>query len=148
MEAMTGNDKKERVALNRLADAFVDDILQASDEEILAEFTESHGDPAKNAADMRALFERTVLATNKRRLKAARAGVAANRTPANVAPAIDITEARQRLSRILASVAPNVKLTLAARKENELSDSDVFGMLEDLQELGALPPDDDKGGQR
>jgi hypothetical protein len=55
---------EERVALD------VDDILQASDEEILAEFTESHGDPAKNAADMRALFERTVLATNKRRLKA------------------------------------------------------------------------------
>jgi hypothetical protein len=32
---------EERVALD------VDDILQASDEEILAEFTESHGDPAR-----------------------------------------------------------------------------------------------------
>jgi hypothetical protein len=148
MEAMTGKDKKERAALARLADVFVDDILQASDEEILAEFTESHGDPAKNAADTRALFERTVLATNKRRLKAAQAGVAANRIPANVAPAIDIAEARQRLHRILASGATDAKLTLAARKENELSDSDVFGMLEDLQELGALPPDDDKGGHR
>ena len=46
-------------ALNRLADAFADDILGLSDEEVLAEFTDSHGDPAKNAADMRALFEKT-----------------------------------------------------------------------------------------
>jgi hypothetical protein len=150
MEAMTGKDKKEHAALDRLADAFVDDILQSSDEEILAEFTESHGDPAKNAADMRALFERTVLTTNKRRLKAAQAGVAASRTLARVTPvpAINIADARQRLRRILASGTADAKLTLAARKEDELSDSDVLGMLEDLQELGAMPPDDDKGGHR
>jgi hypothetical protein len=150
MEAMTGKDKKERAALDRLADAFVDDILQTSDEEILAEFTESHGDPAKNTADMHALFERTVLATNKRRLKAAQAGVAASRTLARVTPvpAINIAEARQRLRRILASGTADVKLTLAARKEDELSDSDVLGILEDLQELGVMPPDDGKGGHR
>jgi hypothetical protein len=150
MEAMTGKDKKEHAALDRLADAFVDDILQASDEEILAEFVESHGDPAKNATDLRALFEKTVLATNKRRLKAAQARIAASRTLAKVTPvpAINIAEARQRLRRILASGTADVKLTLAARKEDELSDSDVLGMLEDLQELGAIPPDDDKGGHR
>lgn len=147
---MTGRDKKEPAALDRLADAFVDDILQASDEEILAEFTENHGDPAKNAADTRALFERTVLATNKRRLKAAQAGVAASRMLSRAAPvpAIDIAEARQRLRRILASGTADVKLTLAARKEDELSDSDVLGMLEDLQELGVMPPGDDEGGHR
>jgi hypothetical protein len=149
MEAMTGKDKKTRSALDQLADAFVNDILQASDQEILAEFTESHSDPA-NAADMRALFERTVLATNKCRLKAAQAGVAASRTLGRVTPmpAINIAEARQRLRRILASGTADVKLTLAARKEDELSDSDVLGMLEDLQELGAMSPDDDKGGHR
>lgn len=148
---MTGKDKEERAALDRLADAFVDDIFQASDEEILAEFTESHGDPAKSAADMRALFEKTVLATNKRRLKAAQASVAASRALARgmpTAPAINIAEARQRLRRILASGTADVKLTLAARNEDELSDSDVLGMLEDLQELGVMPPDDDKGGHR
>lgn len=63
-------------------------------------------------------------------------------------PAINIAEARQRLRRILASGTADVKLTLAARKEDELSDSDVLGMLEDLQELGAMSPDDDKGGHR
>ena len=132
---MTGKDKKERRALDRLADAFVDDILEASDEEILAEFTESHGDPAKNAAEMRALFEKAVLVINKRRLKAAQAAVTANARPAHSGPAIDINEARQRLRRILAG-AVDPRLTLAARKESELSDSDVLGMLDDLRELG------------
>ena len=32
---MTGDQKKERNALNQLTDALVDDILSASDEEIL-----------------------------------------------------------------------------------------------------------------
>lgn len=54
-------NKKESSPLDRLADALIEDILQIPDEEILAEFTESHGDPAKNAIDMRALFEKVVL---------------------------------------------------------------------------------------
>jgi hypothetical protein len=49
-------------------------------------------------------------------------------------PAINIAEARQRLHRILASGTADVKLTLAARKEDELSDSDVLGMLEDSRQ--------------
>ena len=147
-EAMTRTDKKGQAALNRLADALVDDVLAASDQEILTEFSEAQGDPAKNAADMRALFERTVLAGNKRRLKAAQAGVAANRIPTNAAPATVIAEARRRLRRFLASGAPGVKLTLAARNESELSDADVLGTIEDLLELGVLLPDDDKGGGR
>ncbi len=142
---MTGADKKGRAALSRLADVLVDDIFAASDREILAEFLETQGDSTKNAADMRALFERTVLATNKRRLKAAQAGVSGSRIPTNVAPAIDIAEARQRLRRFLASGAPGVKLTLAARNESELSDADVLGTIEDLRELGILLPDDDSG---
>lgn len=145
---MTRTDKKGQAALNRLADALVDDVLAASDQEILTEFSEAQGDPAKNAADMRALFERTVLAGNKRRLKAAQAGVAANRIPTNAAPATVIAEARRRLRRFLASGAPGVKLTLAARNESELSDADVLGTIEDLLELGVLLPDDDKGGGR
>jgi hypothetical protein len=38
------------------------------------------------------------------------------------------------------------KLTLAARKENEMSDTDVLGMLDDLRELGVLPEDGGNGG--
>ena len=40
-----------------------------------------------------------------------------------------------------------MKLTLAARNENELSDADVLGMLQDLEELGIIRPDDESAGQ-
>jgi hypothetical protein len=148
MEAMTDKTNKESHALNRLADAFADDILGLSDEEVLAEFTDSHGDPAKNAADMRALFEKTVVATNKRRLEAAQAAVASVRRPSAPTPAADIAGARQKLRRLLASDDAGHHLTLAARKEDELSDADVVGMLEDLNELGVITPDDEPGDER
>lgn len=131
---MTVKSERERRALERLADAFVDDVLQVSDEEVLAEYAETHGNPAKNATDLRALFEKTLLASNKRRIEAAQA-VVATATERTSALTIDITEARQRLHRILAD-AVHEQLTLAARKESELSDSDVLRMLEDLRELG------------
>ena len=120
---MTAKNNKERQALNRLADAFVDDILGLSGEEVLAEFAETHGDPAKNAADMRVLFEKTVIAANKRHLKAAQAAVAAGRRP-SAAPTqvIEIGTAREKLRRYLASASPTLELTLAARKEDELSE--------------------------
>ena len=43
--------------------------------------------------------------------------------------------------RALAACPPNVRLTLAARNESELSDGDVLGMLQDLEELGLVTPD-------
>lgn len=140
---MTGKPKTARAALDRLADALVEDILSASDEDILTEFRESDGDPERNATDMRALFEKGLIAANKKRLAAARAGAAASRRPTGApAPAIDIATARARLRAALD--APNFphKLTLAARKESELSDADILSMLDDLRELGVLLPED------
>ena len=65
MEAMTGKSRTGR-ALGRLAEALVDDIMNASDEEILAEFLETDGDLERHAADMRALFEKALIAANKK----------------------------------------------------------------------------------
>src|SRR5690606_5064108 len=99
VEAMTGKDKKE-LALDRLEDAFVEDILSASDEEILSELSDAVGDPEQNAVSMRALFERSVLASNKSRLAAARAGALANRrtiVDLSKARTVDIQAARERL---------------------------------------------------
>jgi len=146
---MTGKGKRERVALDRLADVLVDDILSASDEDILAEFRETFGDSDQNAAEMRALFEKSVLASNKKRLAAAKAAATANRlSPATSAVApIDMAAARARLRAVVDKPGLPQRVTLAARKESELSDADILGMLEDLQELGLLPPDDNQDGK-
>jgi hypothetical protein len=143
---MTNTDKKGREALGRLVDVLVEDVLAASDEEILAEFVETHGDPAKNSAEMRALFEKSVLKANKDRLHAAKAGLAASRAAPPASKIVSMENVRERLRRVLASCPPDVKLTLAARNENELSDADVLGMLQDLEELGIVTSDDESAG--
>jgi hypothetical protein len=141
---MIRNGKKERAALDRLADLLVDDILSMPDEDILAEYRETHGDPANNAAVMQTLFEKSVLISNKKRLAAAKAGAAENRRSpiATIATPVDISVARARLRGIIDTASTPQRFTLAARKENELSDADVLGMLDDLRELGILPSDD------
>lgn len=144
---MTDTDKKARESLGRLVDVLVEDLLAASDDEILAEFAEMHGDLAKNSAEMRALFEKSVLKANKDRLREAKAGLAASRAAAPPSKIVSMENVRERLRRTLASCPPNVKLTLAARNENELSDADVLGMLEDLEELGITMLDDESTGQ-
>lgn len=143
---MTKNDNKERKALTRLADALADDILNASDEEILTEFRENYGDPNRHAIETRALFEKTVIAANKGRLAAARAGASAVLRPTDSTP-VDIAEARKRLRSLRSSTSVSQPITLAARNESELSDADVLSMYEDMCELGAPPPDDDKDGK-
>jgi|1186.fasta_scaffold120655_2 hypothetical protein len=135
--------KKERAALDRLADFLVDDILNLSDGDVLAEFKEVYGEPDENAASMRAIFERTILVSNKERLAAAKAGVVETRGPLISATAtpIDMHALRVRLRTLIDTPGFGPTLTLAARKEGELSDMDILGIFEDLHELGILPPD-------
>ncbi len=140
---MTGRNDKEREALRRLADDLVEDILNLSDEEILAETREEGVDPERQAAEMQTLFQRAALRANKERLAMAKAAVVSNAGRAlSGAPTrvIDIGEARHRLRRIMSSQP----VTLAARNETEMTDSDVLSMLEDLRELGLLDPGDEK----
>jgi hypothetical protein len=142
---MTGADKKGREALARLVDVLVDDLLAAPDQEIVAEFVEGQGDPAKNAEAMRMLFEKSVLRANKNRLHAAQAGLAADQAAPVHPKIVSMTNVRARLKRALANCPPEVKVTLAARNENELSDADVLGMLQDLEELGIVVSGDENG---
>ncbi len=86
----------------------------------------------------------TMLKARKSRLASARAGLAASQAlPRHALGGME--NARTKLARVLAACSPEVKLTLAARNERELSDADVLGMLEDLVELGIIGPDDDQG---
>lgn len=142
---MTAGNDKGRNPLICLADSLADDIMKASDEDILEEFRETSGDPVSHAAEMRAFVEKAIIAANKSRLIAARAGVAAERKPLrSFTLPVDIAEARRRLRSI--GKIPNVQqpVTLAARNETELSDADVLAMYEDMVELGVLPSGDSK----
>jgi hypothetical protein len=142
MEIMTRKTDKD--ALDQLTDNLVDDILNTSDDEILAELKEHDIDAEQLAASMRTLFDKTMIAANKHRLAAAKAGVAALKKASETVkmPSLDIAAARERLNRVLETLTPDQKLTLAARKAIELSDADVLSLLDDLNELGLAPPED------
>jgi hypothetical protein len=133
---MTDHEEKQ-VGLRRLKEAMADDIVKASDQEILSQFAEDFGSPEANAARMRASFENAVLLANKDRLYAARAGLAA-REASDAMPAVPIGEARNLVRQVLAEHANDETFTLAARKESELSDDDILDMLEAMRELGLL----------
>lgn len=138
--------KSDRAALDRLADVLVEEILNASDQDILAEVKEDGEDPAAIAAEVQTVFENARAKVAKRRLAAAKAGAAASRRRTADVVRLDPAEARRTLERALARDPETAsKLTLAARKGETLSDEDVRGMLEDLDELGIplSPPDRD-----
>lgn len=126
-----------KAGLRRLKQAMFDDVLKASDQEVLAQFAEDLGSAEANAKHMREAFEKTILLANKYRLHAARASVAAGKVPSS-APAIPITEARARLRQVLTAHADDATFTLAARKESELTDADVLDMLEAMRDLGLI----------
>jgi hypothetical protein len=142
MEAMTA-DKSDRVALLRLADALVEDILNASDEDILAEARDDNTDPGAAATQASALFENAAAFAGKERLAAAKAALA-NRQASAIVTRLDPAVARRRLERIFAN-DPHAagKLTRAARKGQGYSDDDVISMLDDLAELGITPGPDE-----
>jgi len=140
---MSGKMTSEREALLRLADALAEDVDRTSDADLLAEAAGDQIDIEKLAATMRGMFDQVEGEAGKARMAAARAAVDADRRRPAPVVRLDAAEARRRLAQLLADT-PQVarKLTLAARKAEELSDHDVLAVLEDLQELGIIPLND------
>lgn len=142
---MSDPTNKAQQALDRLTEKLVEDVFLASDAEILAEAKEEGRDLAGEAAQSRAIFARAVAAQGKRKMATARAALNARATPPSFASRrLTPEEARATLARALRA-APDeaTKLTMAARKEQGLSDADVYGILDDLADLGLLPSPDD-----
>lgn len=133
------NSKYTRDALDRLTDALVEEILETSDDDLIAEI-EAEGDDPKTIADyMRSLYERAFSNTAKTKLIAAKAAVEQQRKTTAPVVCMSNIDARKKFNSIVER-RPNLmkKLTLAARNGEELSDRDIQGFLEDLNELGAL----------
>lgn len=131
-------EKKNSHMIELLADSLVEDILNASDEDILSEAQGDSIDPKLEADKARALFDQTRIILGKKRLNSAKEELTKkkhneSRKIINLNP----NEARKRLHKILAQCPEETtNITLAARDERELSDNDVLEMLEDLETLG------------
>lgn len=146
---MSDDKNRKQMALDRVARALVEDILDTPDAALLTEIREDGGDLALEVAHLKDVYAKALTASGKSRLAAAKAAVAKDRAiqqPARVTK-LDPAEARARLEAALRrDPETRNKLTLAARKGEGLSGADVQSMLEDLEALGILPPEDEEGG--
>ena len=141
---MTGDSKKQRDALDRLADALVDDVIKTADEDILGEIIEEYGDPDRLADDMRTMFENTVLETGKAKLAAAKRAVKEAGGKGATVVSIDESKARRRYNEMVAADRElSDKLTVAARKGEGQSEQDIKNIIGDLAELGAFDDEED-----
>lgn len=140
---MSKGPTKDRDAMRRLENALIDDILNATDDEIAAEAAEEGIDLEAQATAMRSIFERARLESGKTRMAAAKAAAAAHRSAA----------LRGRVPRLQPGVfegraANDVgnarKLTMAARNGTEQSERDLKSVEEDLAELNALLEEEGK----
>jgi hypothetical protein len=119
---------------DRLTDALVEDILAAEGADLLAE---AKADADQSAAKARATFTRACRTAAQRRVPGGR-GPARRKTAMDIR-ALDPETARGWLNNFFAGNPETAsKFASAARNSKALSDEDVYGMLENLQERGVL----------
>lgn len=136
---MGDHDQFER-QLERLADAHVNEIINAPDKQILAEAEEEYGDVSKAAQHVNDLINRARAAVGKKKLAAARASLEQDRFARQCKAVNYPLERKQKIIQEFAAASSEQRtaLTLAARKGGDLSESDLDVVLEALFELGAI----------
>lgn len=124
-----------------IAEAVTDDVMAATDEQILAEAVDEGVEPASVAEQMRSTTLAKLRKIKRSRLEKARTVYQqeSKGPPAKVRPSLD--EMRNRVMELIRGGAGG-DLSLAFRNGKELTNSDLEGLWDDLQELGLL--DDDK----
>ena len=134
----TRNDKRRKLV--SLADALFDDLIAASDEDILNEVVEAGGDGAAISDQMRAGFEKTLVQARKERMKAAQAGRKAAQASRATVDVVEISTARRALKQAFKQEG----LSMAARNETEsdLTDEEVLRKYGDLVRLGVIDPNE------
>lgn len=144
---MTDRKNEPRDELARLTDSLVEDIMETSDDEVLAEAAEDFDDVDAVVNHARELIEGAIVEAGKRRMQRAKEAVRdrQQRGGPNVIHLPD--EKKREIIRRFAAQQPQSveKITQAARKEGELTGNDLDAMLEALFQLGAI---DDQGNPK
>jgi hypothetical protein len=126
--------RQPRAPLDRLTDALVDDILATSDAELL---NEAQAEDDNGAAVARRAFETASRSAALRQLAASKRQVRGRRLAGANIRALDPKTARGWLDEFIASDPETAnKLNDAPAAGDQLSDEDVYGMLEVLQKRG------------
>lgn len=134
---MTKDAIENHHAIDRLAASLVDDILNMTDAELLAELQADGEDVKKYAQASQDAFDRARATCGKARLATAKKAVLADKQRIPERNKINPDQVRRRLNETLNRHPESCgTLTLAARKSDGLSDNDILAILDGLKELG------------
>ncbi len=126
-----------------IEDAILDDMLALSAEDIAIELQQAGMTPDDTVANFRRAVAEAEAQCGRRRLAAARQGVAALREKqAEVVPLDDRQRQRSRLEEMRRQAAGAAGMMMAARKSEGLSHRDEDGLLDDLAHLERLERED------
>lgn len=129
--------------LRRIGEAFDDNILAASPEELREELATQGLDVVKVVAEMDAIHASAKLAGAKMRLERARDAVKTAKTQPTVVSSAERESVRAKLHDMRAGKGGNASgLMMAARKGDGLSESDEEGAVDDMAQLEALEAQD------
>jgi hypothetical protein len=146
MDDMSGSDRPTPSnELERIEDALAESLLDAAGEDVRKEVAASGSDPEALGAKVDAAIASARAEAVRARLDRARAELSAWRTKSGPSP-LEREAARARFERLRSgNLDPDATMTMAARKGQVLSDSDVDGAVDDLAELDRLERDTDGG---
>jgi hypothetical protein len=129
--------------LRRIGEAFDDSILAASPEELREELAAQGLDVEKVVAEMDAINASAKLAGAKMRLERARDAVKTAKSQPTVVSSAERESVRAKLHDMRAGKGGNASgLMMAARKGDDLSESDEEGAVDDMAQLEALEAQD------
>ncbi|WP_288903031.1 hypothetical protein [uncultured Sneathiella sp.] len=138
------NKPSARTELERIENALIESILQTSEEELRDELSAAGIDPDSEIANVRHVIEQATEESTSKRLGELRMELEAWRGRNLNVSRESLASAQKNLDLIRSGDKElDNKITLAARKGEGLSDSDLEGLLEDLVALEELDRTED-----
>jgi len=125
--------------LENLTDDLLKDLLETTDEGIIAEAVEDGVDVDQAVASVRSLIEQNRYKIAQEKIRFQKAGLSPKRSKI-----VDIDEARKRIIKALEQNPTHAdSFIMAARSGKNLPDEDILGCYEDMVELGLIKEDQD-----
>lgn len=137
---MTHKQERETVQMDRIIDLLVEDLFAASDKDILAEATAEHADVKAEVQKLYVIAQEAIFNHGKAKLETAKKALAAKRGVTKNELRISSLERKKQIINSIRNANDNLKqkVTMAARNENELSESDLDIYLQSLYDLGVI----------
>lgn len=132
---MTDKEKQ----LDHINDMCIEDVLETSDEEIRQEVEEETGNAEAEATRLRSLVGDAVHNHKKAKFEAAKkARLEQQQNPERNLKVVSLDRKKEIIKSLNSNDNFAQKITMAARNENELSESDLDVYLKHLIELGVI----------